>query len=564
MPRYFYGLDLSHGVDADLGLLRLAQGASVIGWVVDQQRSAVQAARIEVRTLDNEPIAGMPGSESDTNGFFQLVVPRASTFTLLVTRDHSSALSGPVEIGDDQEHRVTEPLVLRPPLALEVIVRPRTDAAGRPWRVRLIRVEDHEARVVVWDTALRADGIWRRTGLSPGTYKVTLLGPSGGPWVSRVIDLTAESDTFEISADPCVLRGLLRIGEEPLIGRVVFDTRRGPLSAEFATDTEGRFEGPVPCDAQLEERAWALEVEAEGVRRTLFGVKIAALSPGEFGVDLRVEPTGVKVSVVDEVGRPVNEVALTVADQAHAERLQYAGATGGLAARTTIRGLDHGAYYVWARAGERSSDQVSFELTKTDPEAEVRLTVHDERAVEGIVVTADGTPVHGASLRPLPANTPPYRPVRDVVSDASGAFRTMVPQGTTELALTAQAHGMSFKIERISLKSDDPVIVRMDSRVGTLILQHEGPLASEYGVYVTRAGSFVAAQVLRGWAQAHGQHDESGRLTVPRMEPGRYSACRAHATEAIPFLAGALPSGRCASGDLASGGELTLRVPTAP
>lgn len=564
VPRYFYGLDLSQGVDTDLGLLRLAQGSSVIGWVVDQQQRAVQAARVEVRTLDNEPIRGMSGSESDANGFFQVVVPRAATFTLLATRAHSSALSGPVEIGDNQEHRLREPLVLRAPLALEVMVRPRTDAAGRPWRMRLIRVEDREARVVVWDSALGADGIWRRSGLSPGTYKVTLLSPSGGPWVSRMIDLTTESSTFEISADPCVLRGRLWMGDEPLVGRVVFDTFRGPLSAEFATDPEGRFEGPVPCDAPFEEREWAVVVEAEEVRRTLFGVKIAAPSPGEFAVDLRVAATAVDVSVVDEEGRPFHEVALTLADYAHPERLQYARATGGIVAKTTIRGLDHGAYYVWARAGERSSDQVSFEITEKDPEADVRLTVRDERAVEGIVVTTDGRPVPGASLSPLPANTPPYRPVRHVVSGPSGTFRAVVPRGTTEVALTAWAHGLAFKIERVPLKSGEPVIVRMDGRGGTLNLEHEGPLASDHGAYVTRSGSFVGAEALRAWAKAHGQQDEAGRLTVPQMEPGRYSVCRAHATEAMPLLAGALPSGRCASGELAAGGELILRVPAAP
>lgn len=52
-------------------------------------------------------------------------------------------------------------------------------------------------------------------------------------------------------------------------------------------------------------------------------------------------------------------------------------------------------------------------------------------------------------------------------------------------------------------------------------------------------------------------------MVLPTMAPGEYAVCWAHMNEGAALVYGGLPRGRCVSGSLVPGGELTLALPPA-
>ena len=126
---------------------------------------------------------------------------------------------------------------------------------------------------------------------------------------------------------------------------------------------------------------------------------------------------------------------------------------------------------------------------------------------------------------------------KEVQTQADGTFTIRLPAGTREVSLLARSYGRSLRLSRVALGPSEPLVVRLATTGGTLVLNHAEPLAADVGTYVLRDGAFVDAMTLTSWAASHGQAQGAGALLVPQMDEGTYHACRVPTTEArVPRL----------------------------
>lgn len=532
VARYFNNVPLSPRTPTDVGLLLLERGASVAGRVVDPQGKAVPGARVELRAASGDPLGSPASATTDRIGFFQLLVPSPATFTVQASDGPRSAASAPFDIREADEFLLSEPLALRVPLRLRVSLNPPSDPDGKPWRIRLVRVDGTEGKLVANDVVVSDQGSWTRSGLGPGTYLVAVSTSSGIRWTSKKFELAPESDLIEVQIDPCSLKGTIRLGGRPVRAHLVLGGHRGPVSIPFDSDEAGEFGGLIPCRDDLFTRQWKVDVEADEFRRTLQNVKVVEGLTGEVRVDLSLADSSLDVLVVDEQGVPVSDPLLTVVNALRPDLMEQAlGADPEKPGHSRLVGLDDGSYYVSARAGGGVSDSVRCEITENSRHPTVRLVVRKQLELSGRVVANDGTPVPFATLVPIPIQAT-LQPVEEVASDAAGSFQIRLPDETRQLALTVRAYGMAYKIVRVNISPDQPLKAAYH-KVGAQRRSSDIALRSTVDLKVHRVRvprgllrgrgqpSEVGCPARSGTASGRGDHPADGGRQVPRVSRAR-------------------------------------------
>lgn len=572
VSRYFWGLAPAAGERIDLGTVRLARGASLIG-SVDLRTEGLSAKALEVRLVpavsSGTPVATAGRAEQAAesapvtpHGFFQFSGVRPGVYMLQASHPgFATAAVGPVEVFPGKETEVLAALKLLPPIQLDLLIDPPVARGGRPWRVEVFRARDWSAgsdRVYRGEAA--RDGWLRIPGHSPGTFSISISDNFGNRFYDEEVRLEAGDPGFvPIELSTLGVTGTLRLGGEPIQGWLMFGGRHGAERSKMRADHEGRFEGLLPRDGR-----WEVEVRiTEPPIETSTRVEVVVGTDGTAEVDVDVDDTELYGTVLDPEGRPVPGATVKV---------EALGAFVSLRQQTDeqgefrFRAVPAGSAAIAARA-EIDGVLAMSELERVTLREEVAtgpvdLVLESFRHVSGRVLSPTG-PAVGAPVSAVTLGR--ASPAADYsVTDHDGGFTLRLPEDASLLGVVVLPPG-AF-LTTATVPADGPLELHAASRGGTLIVRSkDGRPGRDVHLLVEREGVAIDARLLDQWSRGHGVQAEGSTIRFPQMAEGGYRACLyTEETRQETLLRGGdwqdvfVGVTRCAGGFLPAGGELTL------
>lgn len=576
IPRYQWGISVSRKGTTALGKLDLARGSAVLGWVVTADRSKVAAGtRAELRPRAGGSIAD-PGSAGrmqnltlsapvNERGFFQVEGVPPGAYVVEVKQPPFAPATATVRVVAGEVTEVANPpLLLDFPQVLEVHLDPPLDPWGDPWAVRLSRLDRLTSIMTTFATESADEGgSWSKPGLAKGSYLLRVGPRKGDTWKTEEIEIDDSLSPLYLDLEVVRVAGTVHLGETPLPATLTFGGRFGADKIKTLADDEGRFELYLPRTGE-----WPVHISSEAppVTRELAAVLVEP-APGKdvAEVSLRLPDTLLRGTVKDEHGKAVSRALVNAKGTDGEEPViqTWTGSNG----EFELAGLPSGTLRVEAVEGELSSEQVQVQLSERDEPAPLVLVVRPRVRVTGTVVSAAGA-VPGARIKAAPVGVR-YFGVRTVTSDAQGRFEVSLPPTAREMFLAVAAPGFAFRMLRLPVPKERHIHVGVEQSSGTLVLETDVPHRegepSKPAVYVFHQGSLEGLPILSAWALASGALPDSAMHTViPYLEPGDYRACWILPAERAGIDHGIVPQGRCADGNLAANGSLTLKLPSPP
>lgn len=471
-----------------------------------------------------------------------------------------------VRLAGPQQLELTEPLVLSPPLTLEVGVRPEVDPQGEPWTVWVARSTTGRNRLAgAQQVVVPVDGRVDLPGLSPGAYFVRLMAADGTTWFGRPFELTPDEPRLDIELDLLWVQGRVRLGDEPLQARLLFGGRVRPEQVLAESDEEGRFSLVLP-----EPGEWAVEVQSqEPAIKRVFGRLDVPPSENQEPVELSIDlpQTRLTAIVVDSAGDPVSRAMVEA--QSLMRPIEAVRVPVNEEGEIEIVGLPEGTLHLRALAPGSESEQVAIVLQEDIEPPPARLVLEKRRTVSGTVMSETG-PVAGAFVSMEPVEKPSRPTMARVVTGEDGAFELSLPAATRQVLVRAGAPGWTMRAWRLTLDSEARRVLHLHRLGGSVRLQL-GPtpdlVAPRHVPILFHGDSYLGLALLREWAFSTGAGtvSEDG-WTIPDLEVGEYRFCRLSVGEVLAGYAmqpAAVPAERCDVGWLAPGGELELSLPIA-
>jgi len=575
VPVYFWAVPVSLERARSLGRITLVVGASVAGRV--ELATGLPAADGLV-TLTREGIAASGNAEvarrlgamsletrSDEHGFFQLTGVAPGRYEITATRPGlAPARIAGVEVVAGLASELLDPLVLRPPARLAVLLSPPLDPIGNPWQVDLVELtRDARLRVGSWRGPASADGRWEQADLAPGPHRLRITDGEGGAWFNEEIEIRSGAEDLAVEIPVVAIVGSLFRGEEPLPGILWFGGLHGPRRIRMAVDLDGHFAGYLPS-----EGLWELEIVPAGEEESSLSpppVEIERREGEPFAeVEIRIPDTRLEGEVVDEDGRRVP--GAIVSAYAGSDRRRPAREEADGEGRFLFRGLPAGSYLLVAEAGrderergeERSSEWVPVTIGEDPPAPEIRLVLRGTRTVQGVVIAAAG-PVPGARVVVLPAMgaSSGGRAVQ-ASTGPQGEFTLELPAGSGEASLLVHAPGYAARLLALP-DSSAPLVLALDGEGGSLILSGLDPQTA----VLSHGGTTVFLPLLRRLLgeSPPSTAPGSGEWVLRGLEIGEYSLCPLRAALAARREGRSPPAAACAAGFLLPHGELRLVLP---
>lgn len=579
-PVYAWGLRVDPEQVVEMGNLAFAKGASVSGKVLDERtRAPVEGAAVELRptglTFDPAPEADARAKMrrlrkvTDARGFFQVAgVPRGAYELWVAKEGVAEGARGEVEVSEEREYPLGDPLLLGPPPSLEVLLTPPLDPYGEPWRVLLLR----HMRASVYEpakglpSAAAPSGSWTAEGLATGRYVLTIGNALDPSWHLETIEVGPGHEVLEVELDFVAVEGTLSLAGEPLSCTLWFGGRHGDESVRFDADEDGEFRGFLPREGE-----WKVDLSRPGWRgaQRIEPVVVEKASGQEVArVDVELPNTTLRGRVVDGDGRPQPGAHVLAAN------LEKASVTLNEAAdeegKFEFRGLEPATLRIQAQSLAGTSDWVPVRLEDGQEGSEVTLRIVERRTVRGRVVSPSG-PVADATVRLVPAFTG-RGPVAVVnaVTAPNGRFEADVPGYVGDLNVLVLPPGYTARILPWHLPAVaagggaiPPLQIRVDTGGGTL---HLGPEPGRAGQapsgLLLHQGAMVGVESFSGWGElpagaAAGNFAEP-RIEIPSVQSGYYRLC-SRSLLAPDATAGVR---RCDEGFLPDGGELALTIPS--
>lgn len=582
VPHRLWAVTIPRGEAYEMGELTLRRGASLASWVRlagaegDTSKSSarlfpfvpsgpkVGAAERAARTVAEATVLA--------NGFLQLGPVDGGTYALeIVHPDFAPAQVFPLELGNGQETFLRDPIVLHPPLAIEISVSPPIDWLGQSWQVLLERASQlsgsFSGRSLFRGST--TDGSVVVPKQSPGVFLLEIRDSTGQPFYARpdVVVESAADASIQIDLDLVTLRGEITLPDEPVQGTLWFGGRRGAPRVELESDLKGEFAGVLPKGGW-----WPLEVEASRHELSVrTRVEIRPNSNGDAFLRIELPDTELFGRVVDEGGQPVPD-ALVSLNHSLGSAGQRTEEDGAFAFRAFAPGPTGLRAQARTPQGAASSQSVIVPVVESVPFGPVELRLTRSRKIQGRVVSTDGVPVAGALVDLSTVSPPAEELLRSARTDPDGSFEAEVHPEAVMLRAVLSPPGYALQVQTVP--PTDPLVLTVSPEHGTLIVDLGPQLPREQSapqrLVVLADGSELSTSRLRGWAQGHGVTwpADGTTLEVPRIAPGNYRACLARTDR---MMESALAEGdwqagldRCDDGFLSPGGVLTLQLPIEP
>ncbi len=290
-------------------------------------------------------------------GFFQFDGLAPGRYRLSATAPPLVSHAAEIDVIGTAEAELRQPLLLGDAKRLRVHLFPAADASGRPWLVELSSVQEEAQRTNTVGINVAKDGVCEFGSLLPGVYRVTVRQGTQAQWHSETIDLSGDED-LQITIRAAIVRGTVRLGENPIRATLWFGGDRGAIRVPIRTNGMGQYTVRVP---QLDGDTWPeIDVVAEQptLRRALSDVKLSPTSEdGTYRLDIDLPARAIVGQVVDDEGKPVVGFPVNVASATNHDRLVdvLSDASGGFA----FDGLPAGNYFS-SRARWQAGEQDRF------------------------------------------------------------------------------------------------------------------------------------------------------------------------------------------------------------
>lgn len=562
-PLYLWDLTLLPREIKDFGTLRLARGASVVGWVQEEDGKPSSGARAELVPEDfgdvqnvvvNRELQRMKlESRSNDKGFFQIADVPPGRYVLTVSKEGFAPVRvQPVAVRPDLEAQMIDKLVLARPVIFEVVVDPPVEPYGKPWEIELLRRSSpagrHMDRIA---GKVSQEGTWKSPGIPPGTYELGILGDLGTRWHSESVEIEPGEPVLHVEIPVLAIRGTVTLGDEPFPATVWLG--REGRSLRFDSDTKGRFDGLLP-----EEGTWNVDIasQEENWRMSLDPVEIQVPRGKRFAeVAIEVPDTRLMGEVVDSSGRPVPGASVEASAGPKRSSRRKTDEKG----EFEIRGLPPGPVVASAQSEGIESEAALVQLAEGVESPRLRLVLQRSRTVEGRVVSPTGG-LPGARVFAWPASGSPGASISEDITRSDGSFRLEVRGEAALLNVLILPPGYAFRMTTVLAEPGHKPEISVEANGGTLVFElSEGRGAPPILVH---NGVFVPIPLLDVWRRLQGDRpSDPRRIVVPQMEAGLYSLCVGAGAIASLRQGGEPPAASCSTGVLSPFGELLLRSP---
>ena len=575
--RYFWDVAVPVGERTTGATVELIHGSAVRGWVITHDRAPVAGVTVELvpKVTRQDPRSGgridsrkLTARVTD-RGFFQIDALPTGDYIATATLDGYAPARASVRVFDDQATEIDDPpITLKSPRVVEVYVDPPTPLVGSAWIGELRQVDSrgYSLGVEPHRGEIPAGSAWVVAGVPDGQYQLVLrttedrAGPRGEPgpgWLHQIVEIESATSQIFATVEAVAVSGSLKLGKEPLAGKLIFGGKHGTVRRTLVADDDGKFSGWLPHPG-----LWSIEVASDEPPLEVM-VNHLVEDAGNAEIEIEIPDTRLGGKVVLETGAPRPD-ALVRIHQNETTPPQWITVDTDQEGYFEAHGIPQGLVTLRAEDFELESDPVDVELRQDAEPPAVRLVLRQNVYRTGRVIAASsGLGVPGAEVRVFIVGAP-ARQAEIETTDEAGNFELTLPGTARELVLTASAPGFALRTLRRSA-TEDPLIVTVDDISGLLSLElpatyAEHRRAGRFGI-LAHAGSHLSVMKLREWSLFNGQEFTETEITAPLVEPGDYAACWVTMAQYPAVLAGVFSGLDCDTGTLSAAGELKLALP---
>ena len=570
ISHFFWDFPLSPGGIHQFGNLRLRRGASLVGQVGMLEGSLPEKIEIKIAPMvtggapspaDLKRLDAMGRTtEPDERGFFHLEGIRPGSYVLTGNYPGGAPTRVfPVNIFEHAETEVAKPIILSPPLTLEVHLVPALDMEGKPWTIELLQIS---ALSGITDKRLTGKasetGLFEAAGLAPSGYLIRVGDTTGNVIASENFDLTPSSTRLEIELPLVMVEGKILFGSEPLLADLLFGGQFSPKQIHLPSDHNGNFFGYLPHDGE-----WLVYLTSEQpqIVRNL-KVDVDA-EEGLAEVVIRLPETRVSGRVVMPDGTPLQGLARAYDPMIANWVVQRTDEEG----RFLFEGLPEGLNILVADSGRfGASAEVRLDVVaKLDPAPEI--VVPPFRHITGTIVGPNG-PIANALVKALEYEASNFTPrliplPLQTRTTLDGKFDLRTTASSDRLQLIVYPPGYALSVSAIMSLPDESVTVPVDQTMGTVVFELEGPFqwADRWG---PRPSLWIDGipydfTTLTDWMNVNNVRAQGKEFMIPALPPGQVRACF---IAPDPENISGVPEpevGDCREGFLSPGGELRFR-----
>jgi len=450
-PQYLWGLKVPAGEKKTIDLV-LSRGASVSGRVaLSDRRAPLDGITVELRpagfaaTPADERRAGEQSRTigTSTRGFFQIPHVEEGAYDLIIAKKGWSTVTKRVRIGAGKE---TDAGILTLPALTraEVIIDPALDTKGRRWRVVLEREPIPKPLPPIADQQATLDGTWSVAGVMAGRYRLNVYDGGGVAYERLTVNIQPGDPPIRFRMVALVVRGIVRIGKEPLPSALRFINGEAQGDLDLVTDDRGAFAGTFPAAGR-----YSVDISPkEGAQKLRRLVDVRPNSEGVVNLDIDLPGGVIRGKVVDEAGKPVAATVQILPGNSRRPMFTTAAEDG------TFRliAVDSGEVVLNARdrdAGESGPTPHTVSDGDSEP---VNLTLHPRVEFTLWLVSPAGQPVAGAVVR---YSEGPYS--REQISGPAGDVRFAIARGYDSIDVIVAAASFPVRMMNFPIAADmDP------------------------------------------------------------------------------------------------------------
>lgn len=507
----------------DIGALQLTPGSSVSGRVRVQEKSksdVLKAVEISLSPLRVEAGRGTPRytARPDARGFFQIRGLAPGSYSLVAQGGELVSDTRTVEIIQQTNASLKEPLVIAKPARLSVTVTPSLDPRQQRWQVLLLKKRQAADRADLIDRSLASPkGEWSMSRVLPGEYLLEIQQEDGAEWRTEDVTLRAgDGDrSIDIALSSQRVRGTVKLGSRPIAATVRFGGENAP---PLNADDQGRFEGEIPPLTGDEGRL-LVSADTPYVQRTLV-LKGERSPDGDLRFDVSLPATTITGRTLNEDGSPEPSAIVTL--QSNEDDRFFEQMFSETDGSFQFDGFDPGTYVLQAEVFQKASAMVKVEAS-TDPSAPVNLVLRPLVQVRG-QISMKGVPIAGAHVYALSRDTSSAL-LPKAVSDAAGRFIATLPPGTKTYDVIVYPRGFYVTGGRITRDPRQPDLrVEVGQDGGSLTV--DAPDDEEMLLLTHAGGEYSLSWVAHESGGTESVADGVRRFTIPNLESGAYSVCR--------------------------------------